>query len=73
MKPDKEIILTQRLLILAKQNDAIIRELIEITNPKKVSRKPTKNEELRALASDNLEKLMIKRRLKREKGETDSN
>jgi len=54
----------QRLLIISQQLQGITRELAEIENPKKVTRKPTKNEELRALASDNLEKLMIKRRLK---------
>jgi len=73
MKPDNEMVLIQRLLILAEQNQAIIRELIEITNPKKVTRKPTRKQELEAMAIDRIEKSMIKRRLKREKGETDSN
>ena len=64
MKPDNEMVLIQRLLILAEQNQAIIRELIEISNPKKLSRKPTRAEELKAMANDKIDKSMIKRKLK---------
>jgi len=54
----------QRLLIISQQLQGITRELFEIENPKKLSRKPTKDEESKARVSDNLEKLIIKRKLK---------
>ena len=54
----------QRLLIISQQLQGITRELFEIENPKKLSRKPTRAEELKAMANDKIDKSMIKRQLK---------
>jgi len=54
----------QRLLIISQQLQGITRELAEIENPKKVTRKPTLNEISKARVADKLEKLMHKRQNK---------
>jgi hypothetical protein len=55
VKPDKESLIAERLLILAQQNQQIIKEIIEIVNPKKVIKKITRRPEIEAMAGDRLE------------------